>query len=145
MAFKEKYKIIETLDNLNKNKSLLLQILGSLISGVIFFYIVKYILFWVPNLAIILDYIKEPLQSSIPLRLVGLIIIFIISVLLFKLKQKLIVIFGMLELAGGTSAVWAAFSKNHESSIIYSLALGSGIFLIVKGIENVISQNNKVK
>lgn len=116
---------------------IILQIIGSIISGIIFWYIMKYLIWWVPNLANILEFIKKPLQTSITWKIVAFTVIIVFSILLFKLKKKSALIFGLLELVGGSWTIWTTFSKNFENTILYSIAIGSGIFLLIKGFENI--------
>ena len=115
-----------------------MKIIGAIFSTVIFWYILKYFIWWVPNLANVIEYVKKPLETSITWKIVALIILIIFSILLLKLKQKSILIFGLLELVGGSWTIWTTFSKNFENTILYALAIGSGIFLLIKGLENVL-------
>jgi hypothetical protein len=126
-----------------ENKSMFFQIFGATIGGIIFWYILRLFIWWVPNLAQLLEYIKEPIQNSIRWKIVALIIFIIFSILLFKLKKKSIMIFGLLELVGGSWTIWATFSKNFDNNILYALAIGSGIFLLIKGLENVEKGNEE--
>ena len=121
-----------------ENTPILMQIIGAIISTIIFWYILKYFIWWVPNLANVIEYVKKPLETSITWKIVALIILIIFSILLLKLKQKSILIFGLLELVGGSWTIWTTFSKNFENTILYALAIGSGIFLLIKGLENVL-------
>ena len=126
-----------------ENTPIVLQIFGAVISGIIFWYILKFFIWWVPNLANLLEYVKEPIQNSTGWKIVTLIIFIIFSILLFKLKKKSVLIFGLLELVGGSWTIWATFNKNFENTILYALAIGSGIFLLIKGLENVEKGNEE--
>ena len=121
--------------------SCVFQAIGSIIGGVIFFYLVKYIFWWVPNLAYVLDLAKDLLQKSNLAKIVALFIFIIIAFCLIKLKEKLIVAYGILELVGAIWTIWSTFNQNFENTILYSLALGGGIFLFVSGAENILKQN----
>lgn len=120
-----------------ENIPIFLKIFVSVIGGIIFWYILKLFIWWVPNLANLLEYVKQPIQDSTRWKIVALIILITFSFFLFKLKKKYLLIFGLLELVGGSWTIWATFSKNFDNSILYALAIGSGIFLLVKGLENI--------
>ena len=126
-----------------ENTPIVLQIFGSIIGGIIFWYILKFFIWWVPNLANLLKYVKEPIQNSTGWKIVALTIFIIFSTLLFKLKKRSVLIFGLLELVGGSWTIWATLNKNFENNILYALAIGSGIFLLVKGFENIEKGNEE--
>jgi hypothetical protein len=128
-----------------ENKSCLLQIIGSAIGGVIFFFLLKYVFWWVPNLADALEYVKEPLKNSIFCRVIGLTIFIMIAILLIQLKKKLIVAFGLFEIVGGGWTIWTTFNQNFENDILYALAIGGGVFLLINGLENIEKQKEQDK
>jgi arginine exporter protein ArgO len=126
-----------------QNSSCLLQAIASLIGGIIFYYVMKYVVWWVPSLAEILEYVQKPLKESISWRIIGLLIAICISISLYQLKKRLIVIFGMVEIVGGSWTIWETFKQSFETNILYALALGGGIFLLANGLENVMKKNEK--
>lgn len=120
-----------------------MQAIASLIGGIIFYYVMKYVVWWVPSLAEILEYVQNPLKESMTWRIVGLLIAIIISISLYQLKKKLIGIFGLFEIVGGAWTIWETFKQSFETNILYALALGGGIFLLANGLENVMKHNEK--
>lgn len=132
-----------TKQNSSKNNSCLMQAIASLIGGIIFYYVMKYVVWWVPSLAEILEYVQNPLKESMTWRIVGLLIAIIISISLYQLKKKLIGIFGLFEIVGGAWTIWETFKQIFETNILYALALGGGIFLLANGLENVMKHNEK--
>ncbi|RKS02866.1 hypothetical protein [Flavobacterium sp. 102] len=124
-----------------KTNSFGIKLIGIIISTIIFVYLIKYVFLWPPNLASVLEYVKEPLQQSKSWQIVALFVAFVIALLLYKLKEKLIGAFGLLELFGGFWTISTTFSKNFENTLLYALALGSGIFLLIKGIEDMLKQS----
>jgi hypothetical protein len=133
------------LEKTKENKSCLLQIIASVIGGVIFYLLLKYVFWWVPNLADLLEYVKEPLKNSIFYRVIGLTIFIIIAILLIQLKKKLIVAFGLFEMVGGGWTIWTTFNQNFENNILYALAIGGGVFLLINGLDNIEKQNEQDK
>jgi hypothetical protein len=126
-----------------QNSSCLLQAIASLIGGIIFYYVMKYVVWWVPSLAEILEYVQKPLKESISWRIIGLLIAICISISLYQLKKRLIVIFGMVEIVGGSWTIWETFKQSFETNILYALDLGGGIFLLANVLENVMKKNEK--
>jgi hypothetical protein len=122
------------------NQSCVVQILVSIIGGIIFYFLIKYFIWWPPNLAELLEYIKEKIQLSSTFKIIALIVSVFISLLLYKLKKEFILIFGLLEFVGGIWTIWSTFNQNFENNIIFSLAIGGGVFLLVNGIENIRKQ-----
>jgi glucose dehydrogenase len=100
----------------------------------------KYFIWWVPNLAELLENIKEKLQKSDIFKILTLITFILISIIIYQLKKKLIIVFGLLEFVGGIWTIWSTFNQNFENNIIFSLAIGGGVFLLVNGIENIRKQ-----
>lgn len=133
------------MEKTKENKSCLLQIIASVIGGVIFFFLLKYVFWWVPNLADVLDHVKEPLKNSFFYKVVGLIIFIIIAILLKQLKKKLVVAFGLFEIVGGGWTIWTTFNQSFENNILYALAIGGGVFLLINGLDNIEKQNEKDK
>ena len=119
------------------NQSCVVQILGSVIGGIIFFIIVKYLIWWPPNLAELLEYFKEKIQISSTYKVIALTICIFISLLLYKLKKEFVLIFGLLECVGGIWTIWSTFNQNFENNILFSLAIGGAVFLLVNGFENI--------
>ena len=119
------------------NQSCVIQILVSIIGGIIFYFLIKYFIWWPPNLAELLEYIKEKIQLSSTFKIIALIVSVFISLLLYKLKKEFILIFGLLEFVGGIWTIWSTFNQNFENNILFSLAIGGGIFLLVNGFENI--------
>jgi hypothetical protein len=99
--------------------------------------LIKYFIWWPPNLAELLEYIKEKTQISFSFKIIALIVSILISLLLYKLKKEFILIFGLLEFVGGIWTIWSTFNQNFENNILFSLAIGGGVFLLVNGFENI--------
>ncbi len=131
--------------DLNNNSSCLLQILASIIGGVLFWYIIKNIFLWVPSLGEVLGFIKEPLRTSATLRVMALIVAIFIAILLYQLKKRLIILFGFIEFAGGGWTIWEMFSQEFENNLLYALALAGGIFLMINGFDNIMNYSNPKK
>ncbi len=115
------------------------------ISSIIFFFIMKYILLWVPTLAELLEYIKTPLKESFTWKVIGLTLAIGLSIGLYQIKKKFIIIFGFIEIAGGGWSIWATFSQDFENNILYALAIAGGIFLFINGIENTLKYKEQTK
>ena len=120
-----------------KYYSIFIKVIGSIIGSIIFFYLLKYIFWWVPNLAEILNYFKTPLKESLLYRIIALIIFIIIAFSLFRLKKKMPTAFGLFELVAGGWTIWMTFTQSFENDIMYALTIGAGLFLIVNGLENI--------
>ena len=103
----------------------------------------KSIYLWVPNLADFLDYVKNPLKESNTLKIVGLISVITISIGLYQLKKRIIIIFAFIEIVGGCWTIWSTFTQNFENSILYALAIAGGIVLLINGFENLIKYKNE--
>ena len=123
--------------NKESGKSCLLQLIAIPISGYIFYLIMKYLIDWVPNLADLLAYVKEPLKNSDAYKGIAVGIAVVVAILLIKLKEKLIVAFGLLEVVGGGWTLWTTFGQNFENALLYALAIGGAIFLMINGFENI--------
>lgn len=121
----------------NARESGTITIIASLIGLVIFFLFIKYFIWWVPNLAKVLGYIKEPLRTSLFYRVISIIIIIFLAYLLLFLKRKFLEVFGMLELVAGMWTIWLAFTKGFDNDLFYALAIGGGLFISVRGLENI--------
>ena len=119
------------------NRSCLVQILVSIIGGIIFYFLIKYFIWWPPNLADLLENIKVELQASFTYKIIALVISICIAFLLYKLKKGFVLIFGLLEFVGGIWTIWSTFNQNFENNILFSLAIGGGVFLLVNGFENI--------
>ena len=117
--------------------------IASIVGGVIFFYVMKYVVWWVPNLADLLEYVKEPLRNSIILRIVILSAFVVVAFVLIEVKQRLIGAFGLFEIVGGGWTIWATFTQEFENNLLYALAIGGGVFLLINGIENMRKQNDR--
>ncbi|MUP38348.1 hypothetical protein [Labilibaculum euxinus] len=126
-----------------KNNSCLLQAIASLIGGIIFWYIMKSIFLWIPNLAELLGYVQVPLKESITWRIVGLLTAVGISIIIYQLKNRIIIIFGLIEITGGGWTIWETFSQHFENNVLYALAIAGGIFLFVNGFDNMMKQEKK--
>jgi hypothetical protein len=118
------------------NNSCLLKALAIPIGGIFFWYIMKYIFLWVPNLAELLEYVKTPLKESNAWRIVGLLITFVVAIGLYQIKRRIIIVFGLIEITGGVWTIWSTFTQNFENSVLYALAIAGGIFFLVNGYEN---------
>lgn len=46
-------------------------------------------------------------------------------------------VFGFIEITGGSWTIWSTFTQNFENNVLYALAIAGGIFLIINGFENV--------
>lgn len=130
------------LNKTENSSSCILKIIGLIIGSVLFFYLFKYLFWWVPNLAYLLDLTKDLLQKSVLAKIVTITIFIVIAFCLIKLKERLIVAYGILEVVGAIWTIWSTFSQNFENTILYSLALGGGIFLFVDGSENILKQKD---
>lgn len=120
-----------------ENNSCLLQAIAVPVGGIIFWYIMKYIFLWVPSLAELLEYVQTPLKESTVWRTVGLVIAIGIAIGLYQIKKRIIIIFGFIEIAGGGWTIYSTFTQNFENNLLYALAIGGGIFLLVNGFENI--------
>jgi len=127
------------------NNSCILQAIAIPISGIIFWYIIKYIFLWVPSLADVLEYIMIPLKESYVWKIVGLSTAIGIAIGLYQIKKKISVIFGLIEVSGGAWTIWATFTQNFENSVLYALAIAGGIFFIVNGFENIMKHEKESK
>ena len=103
----------------------------------------KSIYLWVPNLADFLDYVKNPLKESNTWKIVGLISVITISIGLYQLKKRIIILFAFIEIVGGCWTIWSTFAQNFENSILYALAIAGGIILLINGFENLIKYKNE--
>ena len=128
-----------------KRNSCLLQFFASIVGGIIFWYIMKYIFLWVPNLADILTHIQTPLKESSTWRIIGLLTTIVIAITLYNLKKNMSIIFGLIEVSGGGWTIWITFSQNFENNVIYALALAGGIFLLINGFGNIMINELKSK
>lgn len=120
-----------------ENNSCLLQAIAVPVGGIIFWYIMKYIFLWVPSLAELLEYVQTPLKESTVWRTVGLVVAIGIAIGLYQIKKRIIIIFGFIEIAGGGWTIYSTFIQNFENNLLYALAIGGGIFLLVNGFENI--------
>jgi len=127
------------------NNSCVIQAIAIPISGIIFWYIMKYIFLWVPNLADLLENIMIPLKQSFIWRIVGLSTAIGISIGLYQIKKKIIIIFGLIEVSGGAWTIWATFTQSFENSVLYALAIAGGIFFLVNGFENIMKYEKESK
>lgn len=109
-----------------------------MIGTVIFVLILKYVFWWVPNFATVLGEVKGPLRESSIWRSIALIGLVILSMFLTRLKDRTITAFGILEIVGGGWTIWTAFTQGFQNDIVYALAIGSGVFLLVNGFENIL-------
>jgi small neutral amino acid transporter SnatA (MarC family) len=133
------------LDKAKNDRSGLLQIIASLIGGVIFVYLMTYVVWWVPNLAQVLEHLKNPLKESVLIRSLAIVTLTLIAFLFISLKKRLIGFFGFFEIVAGWWTIWMTFNQNFESNILYALAIGGGVFLLINGFENVNRQNELKK
>lgn len=127
------------------DKSCITKAIAIPISGIIFWFIMKYIVLWVPNLAELLDYVQIPLKESTKWRVIGLIVSIGLAIGLYKIKKTIIVVFGLIEIAGGLWTIWTTFTQKFENNLLYALAIGGGIFLLVNGFENIKRYENQTK
>jgi hypothetical protein len=107
----------------SKNNSCLLQTLAITISTIVSWYLMKFILLWVPNLADLLDRIQTPLKESTLWQNVGMTVMIGVAVGLYQVKRKLKIVFALIEISGGFWTIWATFTQSFENSVIYALAL----------------------
>ena len=101
------------------DQSFLVQILVSIIGGIIFYFLIKYFIWWPPNLADLLENIKVELQTSFTYKIIALIIFICIAFLLYKLKKGFVLIFGLLD--------FKTKSNGSSSTPIRAIAIGSVI------------------
>ena len=128
---------ISDLKNNKKATSYFVKITASIIGGFLFYYLIKFSLTWVPNLAEVLDQIKQPLKDSKIFKTIALILFIIIAILLTQLKKKIIILYGLIEFSGGIWTILATLNQSFENNILYALAISGGVFLLINGIENI--------
>ena len=104
-----------------------------------------YVVWWVPNLAQVLEHLKNPLKESVLIRSLAIVTLTLIAFLFISLKKRLIGFFGFFEIVAGWWTIWMTFNQNFESNILYALAIGGGVFLLINGFENVNRQNELKK
>lgn len=125
-----------TKEKKQENKSCLLQIITIPVGLIIFWYLMKYIFLWVPSLAELLESVQPTLLESYTSKRVGLVIVAGIAFTLYKIKTKLLIVFAFIEISGGLWTIWNTFTQIFENNILYALAIGGGIFLMINGFDN---------
>jgi hypothetical protein len=70
----------------------------------------------------------------------------IIGALLYITKKAMRTLYGIAEILVGLAACWVAIGQNLKSGIEGAIALGSGLYIIVRGIDNILkAKEEKVK
>lgn len=126
-----------------ENNSCISKAIAIPIAGFVFWCIMKHIFLWVPSLAGVLDYVQIPLKESNTWRIIGLIVVIGIALGLYMIKKRIIIVFGLIEFVGGGWTIWSTFTQKFENNLLYALAIGGGIFLLVNGFENIKKFENK--
>jgi len=121
----------------HKTTSCLKQVIAIPIGGIIFWYLMKYTISWVPSLAELLGSIQPKLIESNTWKIVALITIIVVAFVLYKIKKKLLLLFALIEITGGGWTVWITFTQKFENNLLYALAIGGGISLLVNGFDNI--------
>jgi hypothetical protein len=95
-----------------------------------------------------LDFILYYSEKSIIFKIIFIISFIFLAFLLFNLKKKAIIIYGVIECIGGIFSIWYSFSQSFSDNVIHALTIGGGVFLFINGIENYLKgykENNKAK
>jgi xanthine/uracil/vitamin C permease (AzgA family) len=60
----------------------------------------------------------------------------LLGFLLYQIKKGALIVFGVIEFVGGMFIIWAALVSPSPENLTNAIALGGGLFLIVKGMED---------
>lgn len=123
-----------------------LGLLATFIFGIYCFYatlLTIKIVLWIPNLGVILEKYGDLLEASMVAKVVALAFLFFVAKVLLYLKEKELGVFSMFEIVGGIFTIWLSFSQNHDNNMIYALTVGSGVFLLLNGLENLKKSDSK--
>lgn len=129
--------------NNNKVPKFILVILGligllAIPAFIIFMNYLMYAIFtWPLQISDVINFIIEKSNESFWIKILSFLMLMALSIGLYLLKKKLLIIYGSLQAIGGAFIIYNLMdSPLTNSGISNALTLGAGIFLLVSGVEN---------
>lgn len=69
----------------------------------------------------------------------------VIAIGLFALKKRLGLVLAIIEIIGGSATIYYSFGSNFDNDVLYVLAIASGLFLVINGLDNYVKLAKRAK
>jgi len=97
---------------------------------------VYFILTWPIWLGKAFEMTLEFAQKSLFNKLILMLLFILLAAILYRLKKRALLIFGVIELIGGVFIIWGSIVTPSDNYLTNSIGLAAGLFLIIQGYEN---------